>query len=367
MAAARTKQLEDKLARYERILSNCAHCKAALALVEEEDATSQATPPPSGGSSRQTAPEASSTASMHLDKPPGPTSRQDQRVRSSKQAASTSQPKLSSGSSNVAGSSSSTRGTTRRSKNSGPDPSTNTTRRQSSRLSKSTTVEASSSLPKALSIQKTTDHSLDLRPTSLKPSSSGVGTLSADSGLPNTTGPSFSKSSIDAPRSRTHPQNQADWVQSADKMLREVPLGWVWHEKLLRIDKSLLAAVATDTTIIPDDEIPAVDDMQNKDHLLTLVRGFAHRHSVQRVNFQHLLLVCLCRVLSTQNFPQSSIVDVLQICISDTSERNIGKYLSGAKWVNKIMDRLFFTDWRYRAIDLLTLCMYRGRGLRLLH
>lgn len=366
MAAVRTKQLEAKLARYERILSNCAHCKAALALVEEEDGTSQAMSSPSAGSSRQTTPEASTTASMHSDKPPTATSRQGQLVRSSKQAASTSQPKSSSGRSNVAGSSSSTRETTRRSRNSVPDPSTNTTRRQSSRLSKSTTAETSP-LPKNSSTQKTTDHSLDLRPTFLKPSTSGVGTLSADSGLPNTTGPNFSKSSSDAPRSRTHPQQQADWVPSADKMLREVPLGWVWHEKLLQVDKSLVAAVATDTTIIPDDEIRAVDDMQNKDHLLTLVRGFAHQHSVQRVNFQHFLLVCLCRVLSTQNFPQSSIVDVLQICISDTSERNIGKYLSGAKWVNKIMDRLFFTEWRYRAIDLLILCMYRGRGLQLLH
>ena len=120
----------------------------------------------------------------------------------------------------------------------------------------------------------------------------------------------------------------------------------------------MLAAVAIDTAADSANTVEAVDDTQDKDHLLRLVRDFAHRHSDKRVDFQHFLLVCLCRVLAAQMVPQSSIVETLQICISDSMERNIDRYLKGAKWVNELMDRLFFAGWRYRAVDLLLLCVY---------
>lgn len=147
-------------------------------------------------------------------------------------------------------------------------------------------------------------------------------------------------------------------------MLGEVPLGWAWNGKLSKVDKSMLAAVAMDASTVPDGMISAVDEVENKDHLLRLVRGFAHRHSGNRVNFQHFLLVCLCNVLSVQSISQDSIVEALQICIRDTTEQNINKYLKGAKWVNKIMDRLFFTGWRYRAVDLMVICMYVEKYVR---
>ena len=146
-------------------------------------------------------------------------------------------------------------------------------------------------------------------------------------------------------------------MATADKMLGEIPLGWIWLARLVGLGNSMLAAVAIDTTAVLDDLTGAEDERQNKDHLLRLVQGFAHRHSEQRVNFQHFLLVCLCNVLSAQGIPRRAIVEALQICISDTSERNIGKYLKGAKWANELMNKLFFTDWGYRAIDLLLLCM----------
>ena len=120
----------------------------------------------------------------------------------------------------------------------------------------------------------------------------------------------------------------------------------------------MLAAVAINTAADPADTVDAMEDTQNKDHLVRLVRDFAHRHSDKRVDFQQFLLVCLCRVLSAQMVPQSSIVETLQICISDSMERNIDRYLKGAKWANELMDRLFFAGWRYRAIDLLILCVY---------
>ena len=339
-AAAHTKQLEDKLARYERIMSDCSRCKAALEIEGGDNATSS--PPPLAGSSRPIAPKASSRVSTRSAKPAIHTTRQDQSTRPSKQVPSTSQPKPSSSSkpkpsstfqpktrssnTNVVGSNS-TRGPSGRSEGIASDPPTNTAGRPSSRLSKQMAAEAVSSIPGSSSTQLTfTSPALDFRPTSIKP------------------------------KSQYQPHKSPTWVATADKMLGEIPIGWVWHAKIVQVDRSLLAAVATDTNAILDDAIGTVDDTQNKDRLLKLVRRFAHRHSVQRINFQNFLLVCLCIVLSAQDFPQNSIIEILQICISDTGEVNIGRYLMGAKWANKLLNRLFFTSWGYRAIDLLAIC-----------
>ena len=344
-AAAHTKQLEDKLARYERIMNDCSRCKATLAIEGGDNATS-----PPAGSSRPIAPEPSSKVSKRSARPPVPTTRQDRSTRSSKQAPSISQLKLSSASqanpssssqskpsltsqpksppsrTDVVGSTS-THGPSSRFGRIASGPPTNTAGGPSSRLLKQTTADAVSSLPGSPSTQLTfTSPALDFRPTSIKP------------------------------KPQYQPHKSPAWITSADKMLGEVPTGWVWYAKIVQVDRSLLAAVATDTNAVLDDAIGMVDDTQNKDRLLKLVRGFAHRHSVQRINFQHFLLVCLCRVLSAQDFPQNSIVEILQICISDTGEVNIGRYLKGAKWTNQLLNRLFFTGWGYRAIDLMAIC-----------
>lgn len=364
MAKHHTKQLEDKLARYERIMNECPHCKAAIALEEAEVATSPAVPPPSAGSSRQPAPEVSSTTPTLLPKKSTTTTRQGRSTRPSKQITSKSPPIPPPSSSDVVSPVPSKPVSSSRSKEIALGPPRNTAR-PSTRLSKQTTVEAVPSSSVTSSVQQTlTAHSLNLRPTSLKPTTSNTDTLSVNVDGQDTDGPSLVRSGSNTKRPRNDPQKQKRWVASSDKMLGEVPLGWVWNEKLSSLDKSMLAAVAIDTSAGPDGMMSAVDETQNKDNLLRLVRGFAHRHSDKRVNFQNFLLVCLCNVLSIQNIPRDSIVEALQICISDTSERNIDRYLKGAQWVNKIMDRLFFTGWTYRAIDLLVICMNGGRGLR---
>ena len=362
MAAAHTKQLEDKLARYERIISQCRRCKAALALEEVEDVTPPSAPPHSTGSSRQTAPKGSSTPSGNSSKNPKPAGRQGPSTRSSKQDKSTSRHIPSPRSTDVVGPMSSIPPSANPVGKAATGPSRDTVR-QSNRRSKQTSVDAVHPLPVRPSTQPNfTAHSLDLRPTSLKPSRSGIGAASADTSRPDAFGPGLSRSDSNPQLPRDDPYRQGGWLVSADKMLAEVPLGWIWHAKILQVDKSMLAAVAIDSTAVPDDTIGSVDDTQNKDHLLTIVRGFAHRHSAKRVNFQHFLLLCLCQVLSAQKTPQSSIVEALQICISDTSDRNIDRYLKGAKWANEMLDRLFFTGWRYRAIDLMVICMCGGKG-----
>ena len=271
-----------------------------------------------------------------LAKAPNPTTRKDRSTRSSKQGPSTSKPKSSSLSQAKASSSSQPK-TSSTSQPKAPSSDTNLvgsnpTRGSPRRSGGIASGDTVSSLPVSLSTQLTfTSPALDFRPTSIKP------------------------------KPQLHPHNAPRWLVPADKMLVEVPTGWIWHTKIVQVDRSLLAAVATDTIAVPDDAVGAVNDTQNEDRLLKLVRGFAHRHSVQRINFQHFLLVCLCRVLSAQGFPRSSIVETLQICISDTSEANMDGYLKGAKWANNLLNRLFFTDWGYRAIDLMVLCTCGGK------
>ena len=326
MTEAHTKQLEERLARYEGIMNQCPRCKAALASEEVECEKSPEVPPSSASSSQQNAGKDSSTASALLPKRPMPNTRQNQSTRSSKQNTSASQSSPLSSTTDAANPVSSI---------SAP----------ASRLRKTATGPS----------QDTNAHSLHIRPRALKPSASGTFNVSADSNRLNKTGPRLSRSDSNP---RVDPHKQAAWGVSADKMLGEIPLGWVWLARVKELDKSMLAAVAIDTAADSANTVDAVDDTQDKDHLLRLVRDFAHRHSEKRADFQQFLLVCLCRVLAAQMVSQSSIVETLQICISDSMERNIDRYLKGAKWVNELMDRLFLAGWRYRAVDLLLLCVY---------
>ena len=141
----------------------------------------------------------------------------------------------------------------------------------------------------------------------------------------------------------------------ADIMLEEVPSGRQWREKITIMDSSIIAAVAMDVAPISEGDVSPTDDAERKE-LIRRVRRFAERHSEGRVNFEHLILVFLCLVLSSQGVPQSKIVETLQICISDTSKKNIDRYLKGATWANNIMSDLFLTNWGYRAIDLIAIC-----------
>lgn len=138
-------------------------------------------------------------------------------------------------------------------------------------------------------------------------------------------------------------------------MLEEVPSGRQWREKVTKMDSSVMAAVAIGAMPTSKGDVSPTGHVE-RNELILLVRRFAERHSEGRVNFEHFILVCLCKVLSSQGVPQSKVVETLQICISDTGKRNIDRYLKGATWVNKMMDELFFTDWGYRAVDLIVIC-----------
>ena len=163
------------------------------------------------------------------------------------------------------------------------------------------------------------------------------------------------RSRTQAGRSPGESPRHADWMRVADIMLEEVPSGRNWREKVSTMDSSIIAAVAMGGVPVPEGDVSPTEDI-DRIELIRVVRRFAERHSEGRVNFEHFILVCLCKVLSFQGVPQGTIVETLQICISDTSRRNITRYLKGATWANEIMSDLFFTDWGYRAVDLIAIC-----------
>lgn len=343
-------------------MSKCRRCKAALASEEVADSTQPLVSTSSASKSEQTAPKVSSTASALSLRKPLPAPQRVESTRSSKQNTLSSRPIPSARNIDLIDPNSSTSASTNRGETIATDL-TRDTVRPSSHLSKPTTVKPVPSLPDSSSTQQSsTDHSLDLRPTSLEPSTSNL-RAPTNRPYPSIPNPYLPSSVTRAGRPRKDPNKQPEWIVAAGKMLREVPLGWVWLEKLLEVNRSMLAAVATDTSALQDDMIDAVEDTQDNNRLLTLVRSFAHRHSDKRVNFQHFLLVCLCIVLAAQKIPRQSIVETLQICISDSSEPNINRFFTGAKWANKLICRLFFADWRYRAIDLLVICTWGMKGV----
>lgn len=165
-----------------------------------------------------------------------------------------------------------------------------------------------------------------------------------------------SKSSTQSGRPPGESPRSDQWLRPAELMLEEVPSGRYWQQKLSRMDSSIIAAVAIGIVPVPDQNVPRAEDADHK-KLIQLVRIFAERHSARRIDFQQFILVCLCKVLSSQGVPKRKIVEALQICISDTRKENIDRYLRGAFWVNQMMDNLFFTDWGYRAVDLIVICM----------
>ena len=156
------------------------------------------------------------------------------------------------------------------------------------------------------------------------------------------------------------------WIRAADNMLEEVPSGPFWREKMTRIESSIMAAVAIDIPPTRQGHVPSIA-RDERDKLIRLVRNYAERHSEWRINFQQFILVCLCNVLSYQGVSRSSIVETLQICISETTQQTIEGYLRGATWVNKLMSDLFLTDWGYRAVDLIAICKVSEEPRRILH
>lgn len=67
------------------------------------------------------------------------------------------------------------------------------------------------------------------------------------------------------------------------------------------------------------------------------------------------ILVCMCQVAKKHVSPKT-IVKAIKTCVPTLTIKTIEKYLGGAKWVVKLINRLSQFGWVNRGIDLLVLC-----------
>ncbi len=344
------KELEEKVAHYEAIMSRCPQCKTTLAIPEAESTTAASRHSRSRRSAQQLATKAPPPAITGASKGPTPASTVSSSARSSKQLQPASQTELrATALQQIPPAASSNRGhqTTAAPVSIAQHP-------ELDPPDHPTTGSVTSSTKKSLGQPTTTSQTLSARPSSLA--------LSNSDGRHRHSGTVVE---LDLqPKRPPKPRNQlprrAEWMRTADIMLEEVPYGRHWRLKLSRMDSSIIAAVAVGIAPAAKRNVSLTEDVERIE-LIRLVRRFAERNSEGRVNFEHLILVCLCKVLSSQGVAQDTIVETLQICISDTSRRNIDRYIKGVLWANKIMNDLFFTDWGLRAVDLIAICRIFGK------
>ena len=371
------KELEQKVARYEMIMSNCPQCKNNLPSLEVEPATVPPRQSRQSRSEQQPATEVPATLSP----------RQSRLSRSEQQPATKVPAPALIGSSKMPTSTSTLPSSAISSKQLPPQSRTQLqasdldrvtsvipSATRSSRSHQGSKARVSTLLPSqtnssdhpsvvsaaSLGQQSSGDHPTSSRRLGARPSSPQLST--SDGRQPHTgklvalDSQLFTKSGSRIQGGRPpNSSKQPEWMRRAKSMLEEVPSGLQWRGKIIRMDSSVLAAVAMSVTHTSSRDASRTRDDERKE-LVRLVRNFAERHSEGRINFQHFILVCLCNVLLSQGIPHKEIVKTLQICISDTSRENMIRYLKGAIWVNRLMCDLFFTDWGYRAVDLIPIC-----------
>ena len=358
MADLYIKDLKKKIAHYEAIMMKCPQCKTSLPTPEAESTDTSDSHP--SGSSRSVQPPATNLPPPVL---PGPANRRapgstlSSSAHHSKQTHPVSQtePEASDSQQNPAStppvtSSNRSRRPTKATVSNVQQPPTEPTHSPRTRSGKSSAADTSGQ-------DATTSQNPITHPPPITRSYADKKKYHAGTVLTSDLQP-YKK-----PTSR----RQGDpWIRTANTMLEEVPSGPQWREKIRRIESSIMAAVAMDVSPILQKHVArTTGDERNK--LIQLVRNFAERHSEWRLNFQQLVLVCLCNVLSYQGVSRSNIVETMQICITDTSQRNVERYLKGATWANKMMNELFLTDWGYRAVDLVAICKSFMEPCRILY
>ena len=356
MAALYVKELEEKVARYEAVMSRCPRCKSTLPPPKADSTGLHTRHSRSSRSAQQPAAKVPPPAPAGPSKRSVPTSTLRSSARVSKQLhpGSRAEPQASSVQQNSLSVQSAAQSSQSHQTSEVPIA---PLRRPLMNLSDDPkTGSVPSSAPESTRQPTTSSQAPTTYPSSIPPSNAGVRQpRSGSSDALNV----LQYKKPEPPNRMARPSEQSNsnskWIRMAEIMLEEVPSGRHWREKVAKMDSSIMAAVALGVAPGLEGEVCPTEDVR-REKLVQRVRRFAQRHSEGRVNFEHLILVCLCQVMASQGVPRDEIVETLQICISDTSQQNILRYLRGAIWVNEMVNELFFTDWSYRAVDLISIC-----------
>ena len=343
MTAERVRQLEEKISQYEDIMRKCPQCRNHLSSEEAEPTIVPSDLPQPSDSSRHSRAEMPPPLSLRSSKRNEAASQLSSSPRKSTRLALVHQPPTSFSSLEVKST-----------------VSPKTQRLRPSESSNQSNVETMRSSSAVKTRQPARSKELPSKSSTPHGRSTGRGNTNetANLVLPEPVNPTAKPKHNRTGRKPTNDSRQAYWISTAEMMLKEVPLGRDWEDRLSMMDETIFDAVKTISTSTPQTAIGPTDEVEKSEELIRVVRRFAHRHSVMRTNFQQLLLVCLCNVLLYQGVPQDRIIGILQICISNSSKENVELYLKGATWINQLLDELFFNGWGYRAVELVAICMY---------
>ncbi len=80
------------------------------------------------------------------------------------------------------------------------------------------------------------------------------------------------------------------------------------------------------------------------------------RFTKQTVFFREFVFVSLCCVALHNGAEQKLVNQIMQKCISDSSEKNLALLRNGALWVNRMMVALADDGFDYLAYELFVLC-----------
>lgn len=156
------------------------------------------------------------------------------------------------------------------------------------------------------------------------------------------------------------------WKQEADILLKEIPEATKWMDVWKKYQgQDVITTVLGDP--IPGSGSNATSsasaalvcrDRPCQDDLLMRVSRYAERVKscgaaakayTHIASFQELVFVSLCHILVEYGIDTDVVDDIMRICISDSSSKNLKRLRAGALWVNKLINRLQWSGWYQRA------------------
>lgn len=174
----------------------------------------------------------------------------------------------------------------------------------------------------------------------------------------------------DIVRPTKRPRTELRWMTEMEYMLRDISSDWSRRRKEVGLSSQMGILNAFDM-IISGAELSTVtstagDARRDAVDAATLLSTFAtttatlevHKDfTIQVYHFRVFILVSLCCVMLSCGVDRSIIDSIMQQSISKSCGKHLDRLLSGARWVNRMMDVLA-TEHRFDhlASELFVLC-----------
>lgn len=178
----------------------------------------------------------------------------------------------------------------------------------------------------------------------------------------------------DPPRSVTAEANTSGsrWKQDAQKLIRATPNAEDWTKAVQKadlcgiigteqaasylLDQGTALSPVSVTTTLQDRSLALLDRIRSY-AISTSRRKASASTLVKLAAFQQFLLLSACVVLrATKTATDSSVVEIVKICIGDRDKRYCRRVLDAVLYVNRLVDSLSAQGWGDRAAELVMLC-----------